>query len=64
MKKYLLFAGDHYYPSGGVRDFVGDFDSIEGAMSELIRFGRSDGFDWYHIVEYSTMKIVKKGNKK
>lgn len=29
MKRFLLFAYADYYPSGGMNDFVKDFDSIE-----------------------------------
>lgn len=31
MKRYLLFCLDTYYPLGGVKDFVGDFESVEEA---------------------------------
>jgi len=34
MKRYLLFAGDHYYPSGGWRDFQGSFDTGTEAVEE------------------------------
>ena len=27
MKRYLVFIGHHYYPLGGMDDFVGDYDS-------------------------------------
>lgn len=30
--KYLLFAGDDYYPDGGARDLIGAYDSIEAAV--------------------------------
>jgi hypothetical protein len=29
MKRYMVFAYDQYYPSGGMNDFKGDFDSLE-----------------------------------
>ena len=29
MKRYLLFAGDNYYPCGGWNDFEGSFDTKE-----------------------------------
>ena len=31
MKRYLAFYGDNYYPNGGMDDFVGSFNTIEGA---------------------------------
>ena len=56
MKKYLLFVGEHYYPSGGFDDFFGSYDSIEFAIQII-----TDNFkhiDWYHIVNTDTMEIV------
>ena len=34
-KRYLLFAGDMYYPSGGMKDFEGAFDSVQEAIDSL-----------------------------
>lgn len=31
MKRYLAFYGTHYYPSGGMGDFIGDFDTCDEA---------------------------------
>lgn len=61
MKKYLLFIGSTYYPSGGVEDFKGDFDSIEEAekAAKNDKDWISGIHSWYQIVEYKTMKIVK-----
>lgn len=35
MKRYLLFAGDNYYPLGGWDDFEGDFDTADEALGRL-----------------------------
>ena len=35
MKRYFAFYGDIYYPSGGMSDFVGDFDSLEEAVEAI-----------------------------
>ena len=32
MKRYLTFYGAAYYPSGGMDDFIGDFDTKEEAI--------------------------------
>lgn len=32
MKRYLAFYGDCFYPSGGMDDFIGDFDEKEDAI--------------------------------
>jgi len=33
MKRFLVFAGDAYYPYGGMDDFQEDFDTLEEARS-------------------------------
>lgn len=33
MKRFLVFAGDAYYPEGGMNDFQEDFDTLEEAKS-------------------------------
>lgn len=30
-RRFMLFAGYHYYPSGGWQDFVGFFDTLDEA---------------------------------
>lgn len=32
---YFLFAGEHYYPNGGISDYVDTFDSLEVAKESL-----------------------------
>lgn len=55
-EKYLLFAGEFYYPSGGLHDFIGNFKTIEDAKGWI-----KDYHDWYHIVDLESLKIVKEG---
>lgn len=58
-KEIFLFAGDRYYPEGGVQDFVGKFSKVEQAKKEIEKNGNGiDGFDWAQIVEADTMKIL------
>jgi len=33
MKRYFLFCLDTFYPAGGMKDFVGDFDTVEEAQA-------------------------------
>jgi hypothetical protein len=68
MKKYLLWAGDNYYPTAGLGDYVGSFDTIEEAKAEGTRTYETGlanypqrVYDWYEIVDYATMKRVKYG---
>jgi alkanesulfonate monooxygenase SsuD/methylene tetrahydromethanopterin reductase-like flavin-dependent oxidoreductase (luciferase family) len=52
-KRYWLFAGDDYYPGGGLDDFVGSFDRIIDTLARL----SEDRFDWYHILDTHTGDI-------
>lgn len=62
MKRYLLFGGDRYYPSGGWQDYIGQFDSVVEAMREALREEHSRSkFDWYQVVDTTTAKIVEDG---
>lgn len=53
--RYLAFAGDQYYPSGGWRDYRGQFATIEDAIAEVA------GKDWWHIVDTAHMNVVRTG---
>jgi hypothetical protein len=57
--KYLLFAGDKYYPSGGWHDCRGAFESILAAMKAAVE----GQYDWWHVVElqHGDGKIVEFG---
>ena len=35
MKKFLLIAGDNYYPQGGTEDWIGCFETYEEAKSQV-----------------------------
>ncbi len=57
MKRFMAFYGSVYYPSGGMDDFVGDFDSMEEAL-EAINRKNAEGSDevrwryaWAHIYD-------------
>jgi hypothetical protein len=55
MKKYLLFLGDCYYPSGGWNDFQSSFDTIEEARAAV-----PPNTDWWHIVDSETASEVER----
>lgn len=70
MKHYLLFAGSNYYPSGGMQDYKGDFDSVEEAITHFkegtIRWPGEDCQytvfdDWFHVAYRNDMSIVASG---
>jgi hypothetical protein len=54
MNRYLLFAGENYYPSGGIRDFIGDYQSMEMTIEAL---GEVRKANWFNIMD------TKTGNK-
>lgn len=60
MKRFLLFAGHNYYPSGGWNDFRSDHETAETAdevghdlISRCVSFG-SPAYDWYEVVDTET----------
>jgi hypothetical protein len=53
-KRYLLFGGDIYYPTGGWDDFAGDFDTADAATAE----GYRRKFDWFHVIDRETLNRV------
>jgi len=55
MKRYLLFADDQYYPSGGWNDFKNSFHSLTEATGVANKLGG----DWWHIVGSATGRIVE-----
>jgi hypothetical protein len=61
MKRYLVFAGVNYYPSGGWGDFHGDFDSIEEgeASLRLLNNGRYRKWEWMQILDTQSLAVVK-----
>lgn len=56
MKRYFLFAGENYYPSGGFGDFRKDADNIE-ELKEVF-FNEFKWCDWCHILDTQTGLIV------
>ena len=63
MKQYFAFYGDYYYPGGGMKDFVGDYDTKNEAI-EAIENAHSYGDwenSWGHI--WDTKDMIKVYNK-
>ena len=54
MKRYILFAGDYYYPEGGVYDLVGSSDTVIEAKETHEKFLSDIGGDWAHILDIKT----------
>ena len=55
MKRYMLFSGYNYYPSGGMNDFCGSFDTIEACEVKIRLMSFND---WYHVYDNVEFKIV------
>ena len=47
IKRFLVFAGDFYYPGGGWDDFRGDFETLEEAELKVKQLER----DWAQIID-------------
>lgn len=66
MKRYILFGGADYYPSGGWDDFVATEDSVETLVavarqlqSETAQryYGATNTVEWAHIVDTADMTV-------
>lgn len=63
MKRYLVFSGLNYYASGGMDDFIGDYDDYLAAVEEVDkRVNESKnpyGYDnWGHIYDTKTRELI------
>lgn len=52
---YWLFAGANYYPSGGMGDFVGAFQSLHDAVAFLDAHYLHDGWAEVFFTEEATL---------
>lgn len=58
MKRYLVFAHNHYYPAGGWRDFKKDFDSLEEANEHAKELKDQKVYDRSEVVDTETKEVV------
>jgi hypothetical protein len=61
MKRYIAFYGDRYYPLGGMKDFIGDFDYLDEAINLIETKHSEDGYldiMWYQVYDTETKSIV------
>lgn len=55
MKRYIVFAGDNYYPRGGWKDKRGSFDQLDEAVNKAKEYYEEDrGYHWCHVVDLET----------
>lgn len=57
MKRFLIFAGENYYPRGGWRDYAGQADTLEEALLKVSH--RRNVWDWFHIFDTEANEIVE-----
>lgn len=61
MKRYMLFSGNDYYPDGGARDWIGNFDLVkDGQNAHALMMNRL--FYRTHIESYSKTNSWKPMN--
>lgn len=59
MKRYIVFAGNNYYPGGGACDYTGhSFEDKEAAKEAGLKCLARDGNDWVHIFDAIDERIV------
>lgn len=71
MKQFMAFYGRIYYPSGGMDDFIGDYDTQEDALAAINKKNEDDSpydtddarwkYAWAHI--YDTKNRVEVWNR-
>lgn len=60
LKRFLVFKGDDYYPSGGMRDFYTDYDTQEEALAELMTLPVDHCGSWAHVYDQVIGEQVKR----
>lgn len=55
-KRFLLFAGEDYYPFGGGNDFKGSFDSVKEAIEFFDTNKRMA--DWANVFDTEKESVV------
>jgi len=62
VNRFLVFAGDYYYPKGGWKDFKGAFSSYENALKCINKpeLGFEDPYEWWHIIDETSLDYLCK----
>lgn len=61
MKRFLLFMGDCYYPSGGWNDFAAQADTWEEILKIRIERMSKYSMPWWHVYDAQEKAIIQKG---
>jgi len=57
--RYWLFAGDNFYPLGGVDDVVLTSDNLEDCRKKAFTGGYGKEYDWWHILDVKTGRVTE-----
>ena len=55
MKRYLVFAGDTYYPNGGWDDIYGAYETSDEAVAAADE--AHDQYDWVQVIDIETASL-------
>ena len=73
MKRFMLFGGPRYYPTGGAYDLIGFFDTLDEATAmparTVVECYRDDTLEvqtlnddaWWHVLDLVSGQIVATG---
>lgn len=54
MKRFILFAGEYYYPDAGADGVRGDFDSLQEAEVAGHECVKGPDADWFNVLDTHT----------
>ena len=58
-KRYILFAGDRYYPEGGAYDLIDFFDSVQEAVNHFqTELGIQIDSPWANIYDLQKKEVT------
>lgn len=67
-KNFMAFLGKNYYPSGGMNDHVGNFDTLDAAIAHTTEEAKKKAFSknpeklwddqWAHIFDIEKQEVV------
>ena len=56
----LVFAGDHYYPSGGAEDYVMAAPTVDEAVAAFVALLEGgESYQWMHIFDPAAVEVVE-----
>lgn len=56
VKRFIVFAHDQYYPSGGWADSRDSFDTLEEALDYILKIDKD--FDYTEVIDTQTGEVV------